>query len=1006
MGTLTLVSIKDRGATAATTDDTTYLGVALSDFDGNLVGLDDVLVFHAYDVDALLNKAADSTPVTPPAKLDWSTFANTGLDLSAALAGLNGTGLGDLTASVDLAVDGGVALNVLDGVLVAKGDFTIALGQVKSADLPNPTQDADAMTLTLSNVGVFAGVGGSFDDNGTPTDYSDDAVVNGTLGFGATVTKLTLVSIKDRGATAATTDDTTYLGVALSDFDGNLVGLDDVLVFHAYDVDALLNKAADSTPLTPPAKLDWSTFANTGLDLSAALAGLNGTGLGDLTASVDLAVDGGVALNVLDGVLVAKGDFTIALGQVKSADLPNPTQDADAMTLTLSNVGVFAGVGGSFDDNGTPTDYSDDAVVNGTLGFGATVTKLTLVSIKDRGATAATTDDTTYLGVALSDFDGNLVGLDDVLVFHAYDVDALLNKAADSTPLTPPAKLDWSTFANTGLDLSAALAGLNGTGLGDLTASVDLAVDGGVALNVLDGVLVAKGDFTIALGQVKSADLPNPTQDADAMTLTLSNVGVFVGVGGSFDDNGTPTDYSDDAVVNGTLGFGATVTKLTLVSIKDRGATAATTDDTTYLGVALSDFDGNLVGLDDVLAFHAYDVDALLNKAADSTPLTPPAKLDWSTFSHTGLDLSAALAALNGTSLGDLTASVDLAVDGGVALIVLDGVLVAKGDFTIALGQVKSADLPNPTQDADAMTLTLSNVGVFVGVGGSFDDNGTATDYSDDAVVNGTLGFGATVTKLTLVSIKDRGANAALATDDTTYLGVALADFDGNLVGLDDVLVFHAYDVDALLNKAADGTPLTPAAKLDWSTFSNTGLDLSAALAALNGTGLGDLTASVDLAVDGGVALNVLDGVLVAKGDFTIALGQVRSADLPSGATQDADAMTLTLSNVGVFVGVGGSFDAKGTPTDYSDDVVVDGTLGFGATVSQLTLVSIKDRGANAALTTDDTTYLGVALADFDGNLVGLDDVLVFHAYDVDALLNKAADSTPLTPAAKLDWST
>ena len=55
------------------------------------------------------------------------------------------------------------------------------------------------------------------------------------------------------------------------------------------------------------------------------------------------------------------------------------------------------------------------------------------------------------------------------------------------------------------------------------------------------------------------------------------------------------------------------------------------------------------------------------------------------------------------------------------------------------------------------------------------------------------------------MSIKDRGANAALTTDDTTYLGVALEDFDGNLVGLDDVLVFHAYDVDALVNKAADG---------------------------------------------------------------------------------------------------------------------------------------------------------------------------------------------------------
>ena len=42
-----------------------------------------------------------------------------------------------------------------------------------------------------------------------------------------------------------------------------------------------------------------------------------------------------------------------------------------------------------------------------------------------------------------------------------------------------------------------------------------------------------------------------------------------------------------------------------------------------------------------------------------------------------------------------------------------------------------------------------------------------------------------------------------------------------------------------------------------------------------------------------------------------------------------------------------------------------------------LTLVSLKDRGADELLTTDDKTYLGVALQDFDADLVGLDDVLV-----------------------------
>ena len=143
--------------------------------------------------------------------------------------------------------------------------------------------------------------------------------------------------------------------------------------------------------------------------------------------------------------------------------------------------------------------------------------------------------------------------------------------------------------------------------------------------------------------------------------------------------------------------------------------------------------------------------------------------------------------------------------------------------------------------------------------------------------------------------------------------------------------------------------------------------------------------------MDGSVVLNVLSGVLVAKGDFTIALGQVQSAALPSGVSADADAMTLTLTNVGVFVGVGGGVDDNATPANYADDAVVNGTLGFGATVSTLTLVSIKDRGASALLSTDDRTYLGVALDNFSGQLVGLEDLLVFNAYGVDAVLNKAA---------------
>src|SRR5204862_262240 len=104
-------------------DDRTYLGVALDNFQGDLVGMDSLLVFHAYGVDAVLNKAAGGALVTPPvAKLNWSTFNSTGMNLTAALGHLNGTPLGALTQGTDLKAGGGVSLDIL-GFVVGKANF-------------------------------------------------------------------------------------------------------------------------------------------------------------------------------------------------------------------------------------------------------------------------------------------------------------------------------------------------------------------------------------------------------------------------------------------------------------------------------------------------------------------------------------------------------------------------------------------------------------------------------------------------------------------------------------------------------------------------------------------------------------------------------------------------------------------------------------------------------------------------------------------------------------------
>src|SRR6185295_3751515 len=297
-----------------------------------------------------------------------------------------------------------------------------------------------------------------------------------------------------------------------------------------------------------------------------------------------------------------------------------------------------------------------------------------------------------------------------------------------------------------------------------------------------------------------------------------------------------------------------------------------------------------------------------------------------------------------------------------------------------------------------AVAVTLTGADVWAGIGGSL----TGSSSIDYAISNGTLGFRATVGTLTIVSIKDLGT--LLTGDETSYLGVAADNFSGDLIGLEDILVFHAWNTDLLMNRATDNNPLTLLplpAKLNWSTFTNTGLDISLAKTALNATSLGALTNNVELSANGSVALNALSGTLVAKGTFDIRIGQVRSAALVSGNTQDANAVAVTLSGADVWAGVGGSL----TGSSSADYAVSNGTLGFRASVGTLTIVSIKDLGG--LLSGDETSYLGVAVDNFSGDLIGLEDVLVFHVWNTDLLMNRATDNNPLTLLplpTKLNW--
>src|SRR6185436_3417939 len=143
--------------------------------------------------------------------------------------------------------------------------------------------------------------------------------------------------------------------------------------------------------------------------------------------------------------------------------------------------------------------------------------------------------------------------------------------------------------------------------------------------------------------------------------------------------------------------------------------------------------------------------DLVLNRATDNIVATAPplpAKLNWSTATFTGLDISAAKSALNTTSLGPLTSNVDLNANGSVALDAL-GFVVGKADFTITLATA-NVTTGNPAlgtlNNANLLTASLTNVQLFAGVGATLLDNngGTPTPnvYSDDTLrTTGATGF-------------------------------------------------------------------------------------------------------------------------------------------------------------------------------------------------------------------------------------------------------------------------
>ena len=428
------------------------------------------------------------------------------------------------------------------------------LGHVSGSDGTTTLSDARAMTVTLGDVTLWVGPGGSLNDNGTATDVtdattlSDDTVQAGDLGFSGHVNSMKLATLKDLKGNTNPADDVSYLALELTGLSATLVGVDG-LTFGIWDAAVKVNKVkdGDTNSANDPAKLDWANFT---VDDGLALDGFT------VDAGVDVDVQGSVALDAF-GVLIAKGSFKVQFGTVTElgADhLPGGTgNNADTkyeeMVVTLgstafataTDVEVFIGVGGflqdaNSDDNTDGGSFSDDTVnKDDGIGFYTSLESLTVVTLKNAG-NPGTADDKSYLAVDASGIAAELVGIPgDVVTMKIWDASLKINQAkdTDSNATNDPTKLDWTTFFNNA-------EGLKPDVIPNVDASVDITVVGSIFID-FDGFVQAYGSFAFSKSSglaVKSVTAAGVSTDrtVNVVTFGLEGVNVFFGAGPYFQD--------------------------------------------------------------------------------------------------------------------------------------------------------------------------------------------------------------------------------------------------------------------------------------------------------------------------------------------------------------------------------------------------------------------------------------------------------------------------------------
>ncbi len=197
--------------------------------------------------------------------------------------------------------------------------------------------NASVMAISLSNLNLFAGIGGKLNQSPGAIDPATVGIdTTGALGFSITGGSVSMAIVRPGGLTVG--DQTSYLGLEVSLAGASLVGIDG-LKFNASGT-VSVNKATAANGTAAAQKVNWATA--TGSLLPGFSAGL--------TSNVDLRIAGQASVDIF-GFVVGLADFTMVQGTTNvttgntAIGTGGTLTNAAVMGVTLTNLNLFAGVG-------------------------------------------------------------------------------------------------------------------------------------------------------------------------------------------------------------------------------------------------------------------------------------------------------------------------------------------------------------------------------------------------------------------------------------------------------------------------------------------------------------------------------------------------------------------------------------------------------------------------------------------------------------------------------------